>query len=268
MFRQLLAGMAAVLWLAPVNAQSDDKRTEAEVWVAGYQKLGGKAGLSASAHDEPTLSIEKRMGQKPLVSLKGLKPATGIRAIALQGYEVDDEDLEALAGWKELEVIQVVDGKRVTDTGVRAIARLPRLRRVDLVDTAVTGTGLSAFSGHPTLTNLTLSNTIVKTRVRSLELKDLPALATLTLSAEGITSIRLAKMPRLRELTDFPLAVERAELSDLGELTELDFHGSKLEKLSLSGMPKLESLDVRETQLKDSAVADLKRLYPSVTIRK
>lgn len=268
MYRQFLPGVA-VIWLTAVAASAQDKRTGAEVWVTEYQKRGGKAGLSDSAGGEPALWVEKRMGQTPLVSLKGLKPAAGIRVIGLQGYEVNDDDLSALGEWKELEEIQVVDGKAVTDTGAKAIARLPKLRRVELVDTLVTGVGVSAFSRNSTLVSLTLSNTVIKTRVRSLDLKDVPKLETLTLSAEGgITSVRLSKLPRLRELSDFPLDVESAELSGLDELSELDFRGSKLKKLSLSAMPKLKQLDVRDTQLDANTIFELKRQHPTLIIRR
>ena len=256
-----------LLGLGSFASHCQDKRSGPESWVAAYLKLGGQAGLTASPRDEPTLWVQKRMGQKPLVGLKGL-PAPGVRIVGLQGYEVNDDDLEALADWKDLEELQIVDGKVIGDKGVKALARLPALRRLELIDTSVTGTGVAAFSGHATLTHLTLSNTTLATRVRTLELKDLPKLEQITLSAEGVTGVRLANLPRLRYVGDFPLDLKTADLSDLGDVTELVFRRSKLNKLSLSRLPKLDCLDVRDTELDDKAVADLKRANPKVNVRR
>lgn len=222
-----------------------------------------------SARDEPTLGIEKLMGQEPLVGLKNLKPASGILRVVLAGYEVDDSDLQALADWKGLEVIDVIDGKKVGDNGVKAIARLPKLREVVLADTAVSGIGVSALSSHVALTRLTLTNTVFPSQVKTLALKNLPKLEVLELACEGgISDVRLAAMPRLRELSAFPSDVKSAEISGLGAITELDFRGSKLEKLSISDMPSLESIDLRDTQVNDETVMELKKKFPKAEIRR
>jgi hypothetical protein len=266
-FRLLVLGFALV-GLVGDATRAQDKKTPADAWVAAYQKLGGKAGLTTATGEEPSLWVEKRLGQAPLIGLDRLKPESTIRTIGLQGYEVDDADLEALGAWKQLTRIEVIDGKKVTGKGVKAIARLPKLREVVLADSAVTTDGVTAFSGHPGLTHLTLSNTVLESRLRKLDLENLPRLATVTLAGEGMTAVRIANMPRLRLIGDFPTTLETADFSDLGALTALDFRGTKLKKLSLSGTPKLESVDLRETQLDEKAVADLRRAFPGVSIQR
>lgn len=259
-----LAALVGLTICCPILAA--DPSPTAKEWVEQYGKLGGKASLSPS--DEPAIGIQKREGQKPLVSLRGLKPASGIRHVGLQGFEVADEDLEALAGWKELEQIDVVDGKKVTDKGVKTLAALPKLRELVLADTAVTAAGVNAFSGHKELARLTVSNTIVENRVKSLDLREMPKLKGLTLVCQGMTAVRLTKLPKLEWVADFPPELEQAEVSGAGALTELEFRDTKLRKLTLSDLPKLESLDLRRTPLGADDVAGIQRALPGVKVRR
>jgi hypothetical protein len=245
---------------------ADEPGPSAKDWVAQYVKLGGKAFLWPS--DRSTIGIQKREGQQPFVGLKGLKPAAGIRRVVLQGFEAGDDDLEALVAWTELEQIDVIDGKRVTDKGVKALAAMPKLWELVLADTAVTSSGVGTFSGHKELARLTVSNTIVKNRVTSLDLKNLPKLKGLVLVCEGMTTVRLTMLPKLEWVADFSAELEEAELSELGSLTELDFRGTRLKKLTLSGLPNLESLDLRKTRLDADAVAKIQKLFPGAKVRR
>lgn len=235
---------------------------ELEEWIKQYEKLGGITFLNP---DKDCLGIQKREGQKPLISLKGSKPAA-IREVFLQGYEIADEDLEALAGWAGLEQITVVDGKKITDKGAKAVAALPNLRRIVLDDTAVTEAGLNAFSGHKKLIHLDVSNASGN-KVQNLDLKEMPELQSVVLSFKGMASIRLAKLPKL-ELVEFPLELEQAEISEAGALAELDFRGTKLKKLVLWGLPKLESLNLGKTPLSAADVAAVQRSVPGAKVKR
>jgi hypothetical protein len=259
--------LGAVIFLLSSSCSSvaDEPAPSAKEWVDRYGKLGGVAVLTP---DELSISIRKREGQKPLVGLNALQPPAGVRCVSLQGFEVADGDLEALAGWKALEEIDVIDGKMVTDKGVKALAALPKLRELVLADTAVTGVGLNAFSGHKELVSLTVSNTIVENKVASLDLKEMPKLKGLVLVCPGMTAVRLTKLPKLEWVTDFPLELEQAEVSELGMLTELDFRRTRLKKLAMSDLPKLEALDLRRTPLDADTVAGIQRSFPSVKVRR
>lgn len=256
--------VAAACW--PLAAQGPVRPADSAAWVAAYQKAGGKAVLADGPEDLLALGIEKRKGQKPLVSLKGFEVPSGIRSVILQGYEVSDEDLSALALWKDLERIEIVDGAKVSDVGVKAIAKLPKLRSVALHDTAVTGESLSAFCKHEALAHFSLTNTSIEGRVRVLELKDLPKLETITLTGDGITRLVLARLPQLRQVVDLPRSLEAADLAGLGRVRELDFRGSRLRTLALSDVPLLESLDVRKTELSEGAVKALRGTFPEAKI--
>lgn len=255
--------------VAPRLVTAEDPRPLVEDWLAEYKKLGGKAGVNTSTGPHPTLWVQKRFGQMPLVGLKGMKTPPGIRAVSLQGYEVEDDDLLGLATWPGLEEVSIIDGKKVGDKGVQAIAKLPKLHRLDLVDTVVSEVGLAQLSGHRALTQLDLSNTVVTTKVRALRLKDIPKLESLSLACEGgMTSVSLTALPQLKQLGDFPLDVETAEVSGLPKLTDLDFRGSKLRKLTIADMPGLESIDLRDTQVDDETVKELKKKFPKVEVRR
>jgi hypothetical protein len=255
-----------LLAAASVSA-ADEPAPAAKVWIEQYGKLGGEA-LLWPPPDETTISITKREGQKPLVGLKGLKPAAGIRRMVLQGFEVDDDDVAALAKWNELEEIGLIDCKKVTDKGVKELAALTKLRILELADTSVTAAGVNAFSGHKELAHLTVSNTIVDCRVTALDLKEMPKLEGLILVCAGMTTVRLTKMPKLVWVGDFPLELEQAEMTELGSLTELDFRSTRLKKLVLSGIPKLESLDLRRTQLDADALAGVRKAFPGVKVQR
>jgi hypothetical protein len=268
MYQQTFSASVVAAVCASLLAQGPVKNSGAAAWVAAYQKAGGKAELATGSDDIPGLAIEKRKGQKPLVTLKGVGPAPGIRSVTLQGYEVSDEDLEALSGWKDLERLEVVDGAKVTDKGAKAIGKLPKLRSVGLHDTTITGAGVTAFGKHDSLAHFALTNTTSEGQVQSLELKELPKLETVTLAGEGITQVVLANLPQLQRVGDFPRSLEVADISGLGRVRELDFRGTRLKSLSLSDVPLLEALDLRQTELPDGAVAALRNTFPGVKIQR
>lgn len=255
--------LGVLLSLLAVCGRSSADDLAVEEWIEQYGKLGGKAFLST---DKLTLCIQKREGQKPLVSLKGLKPAV-IGEVYLQGYQVADEDLEALAGWTKLEQVAVEDGEKITDMGIKSLTALPKLRRLVLSNTAVTGAGLTAFSGHKELVRLDVSNSIGGNKVKNLELKEMPELQSVILTGKGVTLVRLTKMPKL-EFVEFPMELEEADISEAGALTELDFRGTHLKKLTMLGLPKLESLDLKKTQIDADAVAVIQKAFPGVKVKK
>ena len=234
--------------------------------LAEYQRLGGEAWLLP--YDGQALLIRKAPDQKVQVGLKALKPAVGVRRLLLLGFKVEDADLQAIASWHWLEQVEVIDGKQITDKGVKALIALPNLQELVLADTAVTANGVSAFSGHKKLTLLTITNTVVDNCVKSLDLKELPNLRGVILVCEGLTTVRLTKLPKLEWIGNFPTELEQAELSDLPSLTTLDFSGTRLKKLSLTGVGKLDSLDLRKTRLDVKIIVEIKKSFPGVKIQK
>lgn len=264
MIRYSAALLFVFLVITPLCAQ---RALEPSAWVADFRKAGGRATLVETDDGEKLISIERRGGQKPSVGLRDRPVPTGITSVGLQGFGIDDGDLAALAGWKQLRKVKIVDGKGVTDKGVLNVARILKLVEVELIDTSVTGTGLKEFSKHPALVHLVVINTNHASRAESLELSEMNKLETLTLAVEGVSRISLTKLPRLRQVSDFPSSLTRLELSDLGPIEELDLGRTRLTEVSLSGLPKLEGIDLRDTKLSQKQIDRIRTAFPTAKIR-
>ena len=180
--------------------------------------------------------------------------------VGLQGFEITDSDLEAVANWKEIEVVEIIDGKQVTDIGLIALSKLPRLQKIIIGDTAATQKGISSFSGHATLTHFTLINTIIPAQVERIALEGMPKLTSIQLSCEGMKSIQLKNLPQLSELLAFPLSLEEVRFEKLSLIGELDFLDTKLSRIELSDLPKLKRLNVKGTKLPAATLKSLKDL--------
>lgn len=260
--------VASVFTLATHGyAVSEERTLPAEEWVRQYEKLGGKASLVVSPQGLRTLVVEKRANQKPLVSLKGLGIAKGVQRVFLQGYEVVDADLQELSSWPDVIEIEVADGKKITDDGIKSLAKLTKLRELFLADTGIAEAGVNAFNGHMSLTHFTIINTNVPCKLRTLDLKEIPKLETLTLACTGIRTINLANLPSLRSLLDLPRELESASFDGLGQLCELDLHGTRVKKLAIGKMPKLETIDLRDSPIEETTLRTLKRDHPNVKVR-
>ena len=261
------AVVATALFLsATIQFCAQAESPDPSAWCADYRKRGGSADFQQDKRS--TLLVTKQEHHPPVPTLIELRPPAGVRAVKLQGYGVEDDDLLALKTWKGLETVEVLDGKSVTDCGVRGLGDIRTLRTLVLMETAVTGDGLAALSGHPALARLEVGNTVIDGRVRELDLTDLPRLERLALNCGGLRRLTLARMPTLREVERLPASPVTAELARLGRLTELDFHASALAALSIKGCPALETLDARRTELSGLAVGKLRAALPGVRVRR
>ena len=235
-------------------------------WAAEYNKLGGDAVLGSK--DDRSIGIGKKAGQKPLVSLAGLNAPHGIQRVVLQGFEITDADLMAIAEWQDLETVEICDGKLVGDKGLVALSKLPKLKVLFLSEAAITGDGLLSLSGHKSLARLHITSSILPCRIRNLALKNMPALERLSMNGEGPESITLSNMPKLTELGEFPTTLKSAKFSSLGALMELDFHGTRLEQLSLDKLPNIEMIDLRKTRMDDKSLDGIERAWPAAKVKR
>ena len=98
---------------------------------------------------------------------------------------------------------RIAGGSRVTDAGLAKLARLKRLRHLDLSGAAITPGGLKALASLPELQRLSLWNVASVDDSAAPYLETLGALTSLDLSNTSIgdaTLARLAKMSALRRL--------------------------------------------------------------------
>jgi hypothetical protein len=111
--------------------------------------------------------------------LSKLPVVRDVQRLTLRGRGFGDADLQAVAAWKDLEGLQVIDGQ-VTDAGLRQIARLTNLKRLLLWGTRTTGAGLKHLTALERLAYLEIQDTPLGDA--DLEaLKQLPGLRVLRL---------------------------------------------------------------------------------------
>ncbi|MBA4030878.1 MAG: hypothetical protein C0478_08305 [Planctomyces sp.] len=113
----------------------------------------------------------------------------------------EDSSLAAIGNCRKLRYLRL-DGTRVTDEGLKHLARLPGLESIHLRNTRITSQGARHLSDIPTLRRIDLGYTDVDSDALPL-LATLPNLESLSLIGTRITSSnfdRFAEMPSLRFL--------------------------------------------------------------------
>jgi len=88
-----------------------------------------------------------------------LKDHTAV-GIDAQG-QMTDATLEEVSGLEHITTLNLGGSQRVTDAGVRQLARLPRLRHLDLSGTAITDRGMEALGALSALESVSLAWTMV-----------------------------------------------------------------------------------------------------------
>jgi len=192
--------------------------------------------------------------------LKALGEMPALESLSTNGMDATDEGIRALAAFKALRTIAFFHpGKRLTGTGLAALAALPRLERLTVAGSvAFADEGMAAVA---TITHLKNFRTW-HTGVTIAGVKKLAALKELTsitlgqrLSYEPPTTLSDAALPVLAELpllADIGLGEARLTLGALGELKKL----TQLKRLALDG------IDIAEAD-----IAALKQQLPKTDVR-
>ncbi len=192
--------------------------------------------------------------------LKAIGAATGIETLSTNGMDVSDEGLRALAEWKGLKSFAVFHpGKRLTGTGLAALAALPHFERL-----TVAGSVMFADEGMAAVATITqLKNFRTwHSGVTAEGVKKLAALKNLTsinlgqrLSYTPPVTLSDAALPVLAELPlleDVTLGEARLTLGALSQLTKL----THLKRLTLDGI-----------EIAESDIAVLKQQLPKTDVR-
>jgi hypothetical protein len=257
--------IAITLLMGEDNPKSENL-VNGDKWVIDYKNLGGIA--SYNSDDGGSIQIQKRSNNKPLISINAMRSQPIIRKLEVQGYEIDDDDIIAIAKWKKISIVYIIDGKKVTDKGVIAIASSPELTKITICGTSITDVGIGAFSGNKTLTYLNIESYAKDNKTINMALKEMPLLEKLFVGCNGLKSINLSKLPKLQSLENIPSTVTTIELNDLASVDELDFSGTQLDKLTLSALPKLAKLNVQRTKLSRESIKSIKDDYPNINIKR
>jgi Leucine-rich repeat (LRR) protein len=217
-----------------VSAQTAKDKTK--------DKAGDKNKAAPAKTEEP----------KAVVALRALganlhAEGKAVTGVSFFGTKVTDADLAQLAGFKELESLDLA-GTAVTDAGLAAIKGLTSLKTLDLRGTKITDAGLASLQGLTALEFLNLNDTNT-----------------------GGNITPLGKLVKLKTLSLAQTIVNDSSLGPIGSLSALrtfSLYGTGIGDgalAALKGLTNLQTLDLGSTKITDAGLAQLK---PLVGLRK
>jgi hypothetical protein len=201
---------------------SEDELRALEAWIAAGAPFEGHVeALAAFARPpEPERGLEP-IPAAPREALDGLRAelvhvepsepgSNGLRVdFAAVAERTDDAlALRLLAPVREQVVELSLARSPVGDAALELVARMPRLRRLDLSGTAVTDAGLARLAGHAALVELVLA----RTRVGDASLATLESLPALRRLYVWRTALGPEPLARLRARPE--LAVDAGDVPD------------------------------------------------------
>ncbi len=154
------------------------------------------------------------------VKLQILKPFKKLKHLSLERSRVTDRGLAYVADFNDLEFLNLLGCRRITDVGVLKLRNLHQLTDLDLTETNITSQGLAVVTAMPRLKSLG----VLQTRVDD----------------SGLAA--LAGCHELRSL----------------DLQHTAVKGEGL--VHLAGLPKLASLSLGQSPLNDEHLAFLERM--------
>jgi Leucine-rich repeat (LRR) protein len=160
--------------------------------------------------------------------------------------KITDEGLKDVAKLKNLESL-ILRTTEITDEGLKEVAKLEKLEELSLYTTQITDAGLKEVTKLQNLKTLGLG----KTKITDEGLKELAKLKNLEelgLSATQITDVGLKEVAKLQNL-------EELFLND----TKITDEGLK----EVAKLQKLETLWLFDTQVTAEGVAELKKALPN-----
>ncbi len=237
----------------------------------------------------------ERLTSAALASIGSLK---SLRNLRLSGPAINDESVQQLAGLSDLAAV-LLQQTEVTDRGVEVLAKLPKLKEVNLFGSrAVSDASLAALAELPALEKLRLRGTGVTgenaaalrqmNRVTELDLSEtafgnagmpavaaMPALTQLNLwltpvDDQGIESLRGKRaltslnLDNVSGITDASLAV----IAEMSELSFLHLGGTSVtaEGLQqLKSLQKLRTLIITRLGLTPEDVERVRQMLPALT---
>jgi hypothetical protein len=196
-----------------------------------------------------------------------------LQELSLSFDLVNDDDLQKLSALHNLTSIDLYAKQKITDRGLRGIAKLPNLRELNLQLTAVTGSGVRSLLPATALAYLNLSETKATGNAIA-TLQQLPNLRRLVINLEKGQS--MAGLARLKAIEMISTYIESssfdeffAAVVDLKNLVEIDLRFTSPPSEASSdnawaNLARLRNLRVLALQLPQNAnvnqVATLSRL--------
>ena len=187
-------------------------------------------------------------------------------SVGVNGHETNDEDIGCLECLPGLALLNLSETK-ITDSGLRDVAKCYKLRVLEIAGTTVGDAGLRHLAHMKNLSALNLSNTRI-TNEGLAHLCTLKNLSSLELSNTRITDEGLVHLRTLTSLKDLEIAgtgIVGSGLRHLQPFANLLFLGLASNKLApgtlatVAALPSLEELDLSATNVDDSEIMYLEK---------
>jgi len=169
------------------------------------------------------------------------------KVVCLQNMQVQNHDLELLAGQAQIRELNLAFNSYLHDEGMLVLATLPDLTSLNLSGTNIGESTLSVIAGLRQLEKLGLAETRLGPRTGEI-LDRLPKLKELNLAGSGLADLKfIAKTPRLESLDvsgNVSLKEDSlAALAALKHLKQLNLRGMPITKRGLEQLAALKSLE-------------------------
>ncbi len=195
--------------------------------------------------------------------------------VRLSGKKFGDEHLPLLKSFKNLKELWL-DESGITDAGMKDLAQLVTLTRLDLTGTYVGDAGLKEAAGLTNLTNLALGRTRI-TDAGLAELHMLKDLRLLSLGQTKITDRGVKDLVKLKGLVHLGIAGAGITDAGLGELSELEslntlvIGGPRITDASVKQLAKfknLKELRIGKLPISEAGVQELKAALPETNVHR
>lgn len=82
-------------------------------------------------------------------NLEGVASIQSLKAFRVQSCQIKDRDLEPISRLKNLESLTLHENKKITDNGLKYLAKMPKLHYLDVGQTSITLNGIKALKNCP-----------------------------------------------------------------------------------------------------------------------
>jgi internalin A len=228
--------------------------------------------LHAVAHASSKFTSSTHLRELRGLHIPRPRSAAEVTSFRLQESKVSDVGLKALAGFKNLNSLDI-SHTAVTDAGLKELRSFKKLASLDLSKTSVTGAGLKEFAGLKQLEALNLADTKVTDRELR-ELTVLKKLTALTLDGNQLTDEGLRALREMNLLHALPFRTwhyrAKSRPRSAPEIVEFDLSEAKISDASLkelADLKNLASLNLRGTKITTAGLKELARFKKLTTLR-
>ncbi len=199
-----------------------------------------------------------------------------ITDITATDVNFSDEGLEAISKIKTLTTLRVIQGDKFTADGVAKLASLPSLQRVSFKDCQFEDRKIKALCASKQLTWIELQGNlevgdeavkIISDNIPNLKYLDLDETGIKTEGFKSLTKLKHLDQLLLRKVAPSHEAIEAISSMQLTTIDLKDNDNLTVDDLALlKKMPKLKSLDISSRQIPASAIEQIRKSNPTLTV--